>query len=181
MFGGFNLQFRTENRFDALLWGGILALLLHQPVIRQSIAARLTGVVASLSAMSAVLLLNLFSSQPSRRTIVAFIMPLLIAYTVVHPESRFGKLLELKPLRWIGRLSYSLYIWQMLFLPEGARPLRGLQAFPLALVFTLITAVVSYYLVEKPLIRIGHKLASSPGEKLSPRYAVTRQPLADVG
>jgi peptidoglycan/LPS O-acetylase OafA/YrhL len=169
------LQFRTENRFDALLWGGILALLLHRPAIRQRIAIRLTGPVAILAGISAVFLLNLFSSQPSRRTVVASIMPLLIAYTVLHAESLFGRLLELSFLRWIGRLSYSLYIWQMLFLPDGTRPLGQLQSFPLALIFPLLCAVASYYCVEKPMIRLGHKLASSPGERQSGRYASTSE------
>jgi peptidoglycan/LPS O-acetylase OafA/YrhL len=173
MFAGSLLQFRTENRFDALLWGAILALLLHQPTIRLRIAARLTGLVAVLTGIGGALLLNLFSSQPSRRTVVAFVLPILIAQTVLHAESLFGRLLELSFLRWIGRLSYSLYIWQMLFLPDGPRPLGRLQSFPLALICPLLCAVVSYYWVEKPMIRLGHKLASSPGEQQSRRRAST--------
>jgi peptidoglycan/LPS O-acetylase OafA/YrhL len=155
------LQFRTENRFDALLWGCILALLLHRPAIRERIASRVTGLAAALTGLAAVMLLSFFSAQAPRRTIVAFVMPLLISYTVLHTESPFGKFLELRFLRWIGRLSYSLYIWQMLFLPEGARPLGRLQSFPLALIIPLLCAVASYYWVEKPLIRIGHKLATA--------------------
>jgi peptidoglycan/LPS O-acetylase OafA/YrhL len=164
------LQFRTENRFDALLWGAILALLLNRLAIRKWMAARLNGLVTALIGITAVVLLSVFSAQGVRRTVVAVVMPLLIVYTVLHAESLFGKFLELGFLRWIGRLSYSLYIWQMLFLPEGPRPLGIVQSFPLALVLPLICAASSYYLVEKPMIRIGHRLTASPEERLSGRY-----------
>jgi len=44
-----------------------------------------------------------------------------------------GRFLELPPLRYIGRLSYSLYLWQELFLSDPARHLR----LPLALAASL--------------------------------------------
>jgi peptidoglycan/LPS O-acetylase OafA/YrhL len=58
--------------------------------------------------------------------------------------------LEWKPLRWVGLLSYSLYIWQQLFIaPES--PL--LTAFPINAGFAFLAAIISYYLVESPLRR----------------------------
>jgi peptidoglycan/LPS O-acetylase OafA/YrhL len=35
--------------------------------------------------------------------------------------------------------------------------------------------IASYYCVEEPMIRLGHKLASSPGERQSGRYASTSE------
>ena len=161
-FPGELLQFRTENRFDAMLWGAILAILLQQPAVRTRMTDWLNEVQAAIIGITAVVLLNVFSAQDARRTVVAFVMPLMIAYTVLHADRLVGRFLELRFLRWIGRLSYSLYVWQMLFLPEGPRPLGQLQSFPLAFVLTLACAAASYYLVEKPMIRVGHRLAGSP-------------------
>jgi peptidoglycan/LPS O-acetylase OafA/YrhL len=133
-------------------------------------ASRLNGMVAALIGITAAVLLNVSSAQGVRRTVVAVVMPLLIAHTVLRAEGPFGKFLEIGFLRWIGRLSYSLYIWQMLFLPEGPRPLGIAQSFPLALLLPLICAASSYYLVEKPMIRMGHRLAAAPGERPSGRF-----------
>jgi len=50
----------------------------------------------------------------------------------------------------------------MLFLVPNVRRLGWLQGFPQALVFILLVAAISYYLVEKPMIRLGHRIAGSP-------------------
>jgi peptidoglycan/LPS O-acetylase OafA/YrhL len=73
----------------------------------------------------------------------------------------------MKPVRWIGWISYSLYLWQQLFF--GANFVRSpprlaaLREWPINLVALLACAVFSYYLVEKPFIRLGHKLALAVG------------------
>jgi peptidoglycan/LPS O-acetylase OafA/YrhL len=76
----------------------------------------------------------------------------------------FGRLLEWRVLRYIGRISYGLYLWQELFFTdhgfsEGNRPLGWLQTWPLRLVLTFLLAALSYHLLECPLIKLGYKLA----------------------
>lgn len=163
LFAGSLLQFRTENRYDGLLWGCLLAFALRSESVTNWLRKRLNLIVFILTAISAVVLLTVFTSQPARRTIVAAVMPILIAYTVLNPTAFIGRILELSPMRWIGRLSYSLYLWQMLFLPEFERPLGVIQSFPLSLILPIVCAAISFYFVEKPMIRIGHKLAQAPG------------------
>ena len=46
------------------------------------------------------------------------LLPALVVSTVVQRNSVLSRALEWPPLRWIGALSYSLYLWQELFLPE---------------------------------------------------------------
>ena len=157
------LQFRTENRSDGLLWGGLLALVLSRPEPREWLRRRLTGGVFVGLVLAAAVLLNVFSAMAARRTIVAAMLPLLIAHTVLRPAGWVGRLLELGWLRWLGRLSYSLYLWQMMFLPEGERPLGRLQAFPWALLLPVGLACLSFYVLERPMIRMGHRLARAPG------------------
>jgi peptidoglycan/LPS O-acetylase OafA/YrhL len=164
-FGSYLIQFRTENRSDGLLWGALLALALNNATIRARLRQYLSIWVFLGSIAAAVVLLTAFPFPPVRRTIVAMVMPVLVGHTVLHAQGWVGVLLELPLLRWVGRISYSLYIWQMLFLPEGGRPLGVLQAFPLALIFPFVCASLSYYLLEKPLIRLGHHLAGARGEK----------------
>ena len=154
------MQFRTENRIDALMCGVILALVLQKEEAREWMKRRLsllTMLLLLLATAAGALILN---APPVRRTIISIALPLLIAHTVIHPERWWTRWLEYAPLRWIGRLSYSIYIWQMLFLVPNVRRLGWLQGFPQALIFILLIAALSYYFVEKPMLRIGHRLAA---------------------
>jgi peptidoglycan/LPS O-acetylase OafA/YrhL len=71
-------------------------------------------------------------------------------------------------MRFIGRLSYSIYLWQQLFFTmedNGKTPLGKLNFFPWNYLATIALALLSFYFVEKPLIRVGRKLVppSTPG------------------
>jgi peptidoglycan/LPS O-acetylase OafA/YrhL len=172
------LQFRTENRFDGLLWGCLLAVAMQSATARGWLEKHLTA--RGFFAMIAILivLLVVFDSSPSRRTLVAASMPFLIGYTVLHADSFVGRVLDLPPLKWIGRLSYSLYIWQMVFLVPDERPLGALQAFPLNLICPLVCATLSYYLLEKPMIRVGRRLGGAITQKTrSPSQGPVEVPL----
>ena len=74
---------------------------------------------------------------------------------IVHPVSLVGKLFSLPPFVWIGKLSYSMYLWHypiiLLMTPNnlvGEAPwwLRLLQ-----LVVVIAVSAFSYYLVENPI------------------------------
>jgi peptidoglycan/LPS O-acetylase OafA/YrhL len=75
----------------------------------------------------------------------------------------FGEMLGWKPCVWVGRISYSLYLWHwpLFVLMRSAysmnRTVRGLLA-------TAIASAVSYYLIETPVRRskvIGRRQAFS--------------------
>ena len=92
--------------------------------------------------------------------------------TMLHPESWTTKMLEWKPLRFVGRLSYSIYVWHLLFLCTGFpdthvtwAPLVFLGHRPARYIAILATSCLSYYVIEKPLIRFGHRVAppATPG------------------
>jgi peptidoglycan/LPS O-acetylase OafA/YrhL len=102
--------------------------------------------------------------------ITACVAPLLLLSTVYHPRMFVGRILEWKPLRWIGRLSYSLYLWQMLFVCSRSnepKPLGILESPPLNLLLLFACAATSFYLVELPTMRLGHRLAkpATPGHR----------------
>lgn len=86
---------------------------------------------------------------------------LAVGATVLEPQAWVGRVLEFPALRWLGRLSYSLYIWQQLFLGFGVnfRPFGFFSAFPINLASTVAVACVSYYLLERPMMQWGHNLA----------------------
>jgi peptidoglycan/LPS O-acetylase OafA/YrhL len=149
--------YRTDLRFDALFDGALAAILLHDERVRS--ALRKAG-PWKLYAIAGVALLSsaLIPSATLSRSIVALSIPLILLTGVLFPEILFARALEAHWLRWIGRVSYSLYIWQGLFTSNELHLLWGERFWVLNLLAMFATSIASYYLLERPLIRWGHRM-----------------------
>jgi peptidoglycan/LPS O-acetylase OafA/YrhL len=77
---------------------------------------------------------------------------------VRHPTFPVGRVLEWRPLVFIGALSYSLYLWQQPFVNRHADSI--VNAFPFHLVFAFGAALLSYYLVEQPMLALRARRAA---------------------
>jgi peptidoglycan/LPS O-acetylase OafA/YrhL len=159
----YQFNFRTDTHVDALLIPAMIALTLY-PLTRNQTARRYIP-VWSFPMFLVTELLLLTIRVPCFFTLQAIVLPLLILSTALHPNTVQGRILETKPLRWIGWISYSLYLWQQLFFGvnfAGSPPgLALLRKPPINLLALLVCATFSYYVIEKPFIRMGHKLAST--------------------
>jgi len=97
--------------------------------------------------------------------LLGYSFTLWVISTMLHPESLTTRVLEWHPLRFLGRLSYSLYVWQVLFYSKNSPAqvdshlLLTLSERPWKYVATACAALLSYYLIEKPMIRLGNRLA----------------------
>lgn len=158
-----HLRMHTEVHADALLAGCLLALLLFDAPVRER-AIRLSRWLALPSALIFLFAIGSHAYCHTQPLWECAVIATLIAYTSLHPKAFLGKILDWKPLAWIGTVSYSLYIWQEVFIwfPRGVD-------LAVALCFGLpYVAVGSYYLVERPLRRLGRRLT---GEALGqPAY-----------
>lgn len=77
-------------------------------------------------------------------------MALIIYWSIANSETSFiGRMLNTKPLSYIGALSYSLYLWQQLFTGK-----EMLDYFPLNLLLAFICALISFYTVEKYSLKL---------------------------
>ncbi len=145
-------------------FGGLVAGCVLRILFSDARASAVTAKVFSGRSIAAVAIaLGYFAVFHSRVTILdPIICGALLCATLVEPVSLVGKFLELSALRWIGRLSYSLYIWQQLFLSFGVvyRPFGILSGFPVNLISLVAVSCASYYLLEKPMMRLGHGFAS---------------------
>ncbi|MFE3573864.1 acyltransferase family protein [Lysinibacillus sp. NPDC059133] len=80
---------------------------------------------------------------------------------VCHPISILGKILSLKPLRWIGSRSYGIYLWHYPIMVLGT-PVHeiGNPAYwrvALQLVLILVIAELSYRFIEMPIRKEGFR------------------------
>jgi peptidoglycan/LPS O-acetylase OafA/YrhL len=58
------------------------------------------------------------------------------------------------PLRFVGNISYSLYLWQQVFLEVKSPSWGPLQVFPINLAMSFACALGSYFLIERPFLRM---------------------------
>jgi peptidoglycan/LPS O-acetylase OafA/YrhL len=89
-------------------------------------------------------------------TILNASIAVVIARVIARPDDRFGRLLNTAPMVWIGTLSYSLYLWQQPFLNRHSSGL--LQSFPLNIVLAVAVAHASYFLIERPFLRLRQRI-----------------------
>jgi peptidoglycan/LPS O-acetylase OafA/YrhL len=153
---------RTDVRLDALLIGCLAALILAEPRWREWLVRRFTPAVWFACALAYVAY-QVATRRHDYGLHESVLLAALVAGTVLRPETWVGKALENAAVRWVGRLSYSLYLWQQIFLvPAGHGPLFLLQRFPWNFIPLLLVAVLSYELIERPMVRLGHRLAAPP-------------------
>jgi peptidoglycan/LPS O-acetylase OafA/YrhL len=76
-----------------------------------------------------------------------------IERSVSLPQAGIGPLLNARPLALVGTWSYSLYLWQQPFLAEHAS-----LALPVRVAALVACAVASYYVVERPALRLRARL-----------------------
>lgn len=79
----------------------------------------------------------------------------IMMYSIYGPQNYWFKLLNLKPIDFIGRLSYSLYLWQQMFIYNSRHWTTHL---PYNILIIFAMALFSYYLIEKPFLKLKDKI-----------------------
>lgn len=151
---------RTDLRFGSLMWGSCAGIAFQSLTLCAWVARLFTAPVFAVS-LGALICCETWPVPLATIWEPALIAALILG-TATHPRWRLSRALEWPIIRWIGRISYSLYLWQQLFLIPGwePHPLPLLQSFPVSLMLPFICATTSYFWIEKPAIRIGRKLAA---------------------
>jgi len=89
----------------------------------------------------------------SSGTITILVILMLIVYSINY-TGWWHRFLNSKPMDYIGRLSYSLYLWQQLIILGS---LGFISERPYSLLALFIVANLSYYLIEKPFFALKDK------------------------
>lgn len=103
---------------------------------------------------------------------------LFLMWLYYNQESNICGILENKALRYIGKISYGIYVYQGLFLTTGPAGQLFIQQFPQNLLLTFAAAILSYELLEKPVLKLKNKFRRIEiGKKETKRAAPKRQPV----
>ncbi len=167
------VYYRTDARFDQPLAGALLAVLLHHGIVHDR-RRPWWGVVGLAVWTAATLYSSPFEAGYFR--VWAPLVTLAACITilgVLHREGLASAVLGWRPLRWIGRLSYTLYLvhvciffWVQTHL-DGAG--RNVLRVVVANGASLAVTVVVHRLVEAPALRLKDRWAPAR----SPRSAAS--------
>jgi len=146
---------RFDQRCGPILVGCFLALMRFDEKFLPLVRSRWLHFPGfPLLAAAGVILLPQLPHEGDKAGYVA--VGLLINYVVDHP----GGPLNWGPVVWLGKLSYSLYLWQQLFLFGWSRHWIG--QFPQNVVAGMVAACISYYLIELPFAEQRKKVRAIP-------------------
>lgn len=81
---------------------------------------------------------------------------LILLFWIMYIPTIFTKFLNHKVMVNIGTLSYSLYVWQQIFLTNIYK--YWFNLFPQNLIIVFLIGYFSYYVIEKPILRLKRKL-----------------------
>ncbi len=164
----------TLTRLDGLSAGAILAVLHSRGSLR-----KWRPLLLAMAVCAAVLIAGIGSEfrntgevwfTASKYSLLAALYSGCIGWLICSPESRISQALSLRPLRFIGRISYGLYVWHPFVFVLLFRAMHGYShLFQAALGFPLVflIATLSFYGFEQPFLRLKNRF--SPDARLSPQ------------
>jgi len=158
-----NTQYHDLNMFpmvaDSLAMGCLLAQL-RGWLEGQDWYLRLFRPVWSVMILALVLLLNRYEGYTVvtvfGTSLINLGLAVLIHRSVYRPNDGVGRILNWKPVAMVGVLSYSLYLWQQLFVNRDSS--AWMNAFPQNLILAILAALTSYLVIEKPLLKLRSRL-----------------------
>ena len=150
----------TDTRVWELLLGGLGAMALQKAgPLRHRARWNATSAIA----VGGIALGTALGSGPpgwmwdGGLVVIAVSALVVVVGSVRDPEGPVARVLAIGPLRWIGRISYSLYLWHwpvIVLLNAQSTGLSGAGLLSCRLGAMVGTATVSYFVVELPLRRV---------------------------
>jgi peptidoglycan/LPS O-acetylase OafA/YrhL len=149
---GWQEQLMFHMRMDGLMIGCALALFEEKLQLSWQF---IVPVAAFLFMVSPYLITRLhgYYRLPVGYTLDNLAIAYLLVYSVRNPESLFGRFLNNRLVAHVGVISYSLYLWQELFL--------GKWPSPVGIVGAIVAAELSWRIAERPALRARDRVMES--------------------
>lgn len=142
-----NFHFHTEVRADALLIGCLLALAFADVRFRASILRW-----SNLLWVPALMVMILCFARFHWLTPLYEDLSIATLIAASLDRSALARIMSAQWLAWLGTVSYSVYVWQSFFLLDRPYPQKLIM-----MALMPFFAFGSYYFIEKPFLRFGHR------------------------
>jgi peptidoglycan/LPS O-acetylase OafA/YrhL len=162
------LYFRTDLRFDLLMWGALGAWLVQGDRLpaRESRAGSILawGGVGALVGFFAVAMLPVVKSgflYVGGYSLIGLLAAWVIVAAAAAPPAILKRALEVRFLRWTGKISYGLYIWHIpIFWTVFELELPEILETVIAVGATYLVAGMSFRYWETPFLRMKARYAA---------------------
>ncbi|HHF0368079.1 TPA: acyltransferase family protein [Haemophilus influenzae] len=152
-----NIYYLSNLRFPELLVGSLLAIYHNLSASKQA-SKQASNVIAILSTLLLFSCLFLMHNNIAFIPGVTLILPCIFTALIIHTTSQNNIIklcLSNKAIVFIGKISYSLYLYHWIFIAfayyiTGEKQINN-QSIAIVTVLTIIFSVLSYYLIEQPI------------------------------
>lgn len=158
-----------DTRADHLLIGCLLAVGLEEGRLdtlwRWACASQYRVLVTLALLVACVVVGQVFTIDRYRDSVEFVVEPVLfavlIAQLVAFPRAPVTQPFNWGWMRFLGRISYSIYLYQQLVVYSVMKAFRGAPLLGMAasVVVVVVFAASSYYVVERPFLKLRNRLA----------------------
>lgn len=148
-----------HTRLDTIMFGCLLALLYEHSAFNRLADRFLHPGFIMMSAFLFLFISPFLEARFQARyawtigyTLRACLVSVVLVYAMQNVVSPLGRILNSRLMRHIGVISYSLYLWQQMFTGPYS------FWFPVNLLVALACAEVSFFLVERPALRLRDRI-----------------------
>jgi peptidoglycan/LPS O-acetylase OafA/YrhL len=179
------IYYAPDTRIDQLFLGALLAFVC--PVVAPRVRTWM-AVTASALLAAFVVVPERYTAVPydhGLSTVIALLAGVIIAHAAGGASSWLRRVFCLRPLVWVGKRSYGMYLWNAPLVTLVAMiPVRGLIQLPLTAALIFAVPAASYRFLETRFLRLKRRFAgrsSTPGTRAAadePAISSDRQPVA---
>ena len=186
------IYFGTDTRAFSLLVGVVGAILYPMDKLNTKITPQENIVYSVVSLISIAILITIMIYTSEYNTwlyrggfLLVAILSIIIIISSGKQHTVMAKLLSFKPVVFIGKISYSLYLWHfpILVLTTPVSEIGNPNIFYVILrvILTFIVAIISYVFVETPIRKLGFKnYVSVIYKKLVKKSKKTKKTVASI-
>lgn len=150
---------RYLNKFQGISIGCLFSILMFKGYLK---FGKLNLVVTIIS-IFLIFYIGFDYAEYLRATFFNLIVSALIGFVVInnvaYKNNFIYKFLNFKLLSWIGILSYSIYIWQQMFLSNDSR--FPMAKYPVNLLFLIAIPILSYYFYEQYFLKLKARFSAA--------------------
>ena len=157
------VYFRTDARVDALSAGSITAFasvfysgkMIYKQVLRSLIVPSIIYAM-----WDATQVVTNFHQVAYQFLTLSLCYSLIIGFIMEYQSNPISLLFSLKPIRWVGKISYGLYLyhWPILYLARNIK-LNPVMVTLGAVLASILIAAGSFYFIEQPFLRLKSRFA----------------------
>jgi len=165
------LYYPFDERMDGIMWGCVLACLLHEPSLyqlAQRVFRRRWLPVIGGGAVAITAAVFMENDSFVRYLLLPAGVAVVIGAAVMQPGNLLLRPMHWKPLRYIGRISYGMYVLHPLAITAAGLVIDDeslglrLLAMATACALTVAIAAASYRWCETPFLHLKHRLTVGP-------------------